>query len=268
MTLRVIGAGFGRTGTLSLKTALEAIGFAPCEHMTELFRDPHRIELWDDAARAKERGEPFAWERLFAGYRATVDWPGAYFWRELTTAYPDARVILTVRDPERWYESARNTIYRPQELRSGGGAGPRAWAGTALFALLGRLSPATRRGGEMVGRVIWQGTFDGRFGDQEHALAIFRRHVDEVQAAVPADRLLVYEVKQGWEPLCRFLEVPVPEGVPFPHVNDAADFRRMIRQRFVRPLVAVGAGVAAAALGIAALRRSNAGRREPPRGIR
>lgn len=244
VTLEVIGAGFGRTGTLSLKVALEELGFAPCEHMTEIFGDGERIARWDEAARAKERGEPFAWERLFGGYRATVDWPGAYFWREMAAAYPEAKVILTTRDPARWYESARSTIYRPYELRAGGGKGWRGRAGHLLFELLGRLAPSARRGGEMVERVIWRGTFDGRFGEREHALDVFRRHNEAVRSAVPAERLLVFEVKEGWEPLCHFLDVPVPT-TPFPHLNDTADFQRMIRRRFLVPAAVIGGGLAA-----------------------
>jgi len=260
VALEVIGAGFGRTGTLSLKTALEELGFAPCEHMTVLFQDPARIALWDEAARAKEAGQPFAWERLFAGYRATVDWPGAWFWRELLAAYPEAKVILTVRDPDRWYDSARGTIYRPHALRKGAEGGPAARLGSVLFVLLGTLVPRARRGGEMVERIVWRGTFDDRFLDREHALAVFRRHVDEVEAAVPPEQLLVYEVKQGWGPLCRFLGVPVPAG-PFPHVNDAADFQRTIRRRFLAPVVAAAGGIAAVlALAIVWTRRARLGR--------
>src|SRR5919199_3150253 len=107
MALEVIGAGFGRTGTMSLKVALEELGFGPCYHMTEVFANPKHVKFWEAAA----RGEPVDWEELFRGYRSSVDWPGAAFYEELMERYPDAKVILTVRDPDRWYESALNTIY-------------------------------------------------------------------------------------------------------------------------------------------------------------
>ena len=107
MTLDVIGAGFGRTGTMSLKVALEELGFGPCYHMSEVFAHPEHVELWRAAAQGKE----VDWEQIFGGYRATVDWPACSFYGELMEKYPDAKVILTVRDPQRWYESAYNTIY-------------------------------------------------------------------------------------------------------------------------------------------------------------
>ena len=107
MSLEVIGAGFGRTGTMSLKVALEDLGYGPCYHMIELFEHPNHVERWEVAV----RGEPVDWEEMFAGYRATVDWPGAAFFKELSERYLEAKVILTVRDPERWYESARDTIF-------------------------------------------------------------------------------------------------------------------------------------------------------------
>src|SRR5687768_1462293 len=117
-TLTVIGAGLGRTGTLSLHAALERLGFAPCEHMTNCFAHPERFAHWLEAVRRKRAGQPIDWRPLFTGYRATVDWPGAFFWRELTAAHPEAKVILTVRDPERWYDSARATIYAASQWRS------------------------------------------------------------------------------------------------------------------------------------------------------
>jgi hypothetical protein len=115
--MKVIGAGFGRTGTMSLKVALEQLGYGPCYHMVELFEYPDDVERWEAAV----RGEPVNWKEILAGYRATVDWPGAAFYKELAERYPEAGVILTVRDPERWYESARNTIFNLQ-----GAASPRA----------------------------------------------------------------------------------------------------------------------------------------------
>src|SRR5690606_21852220 len=107
MSLSVIGAGFGRTGTLSLKLALEQLGFAPCHHMTEVFANPDQAATWLAAA----RGEAVDWDSLLEGYKASVDWPSCHFWRELAAHYPDAKVILSTRDPRRWYESISNTIF-------------------------------------------------------------------------------------------------------------------------------------------------------------
>ncbi len=208
MPLEVIGVGFGRTGTLSLKLALQRLGFAPCEHMTNLFADRERVARWIEAARRKAAGEPIDWDGLFAGYRATVDWPGVHFWRELVAAQPDAKVVLTVRDPERWYASAGDTILRLREPRE----------------LPPSVVDRRRLLDPMLELLLFQGTFHGRAADHDHAIGVFLRHAAAVRAEVLADRLLVYEVGDGWEPLCRFLGVPVPEE-EFPRVNDSASFR-------------------------------------------
>jgi hypothetical protein len=220
MSLRVIGAGFGRTGTASLKVALERLGFAPCDHMGEVFLHPERALIWEEAADAKARGEAFDWARLYAGYAATTDWPGAYFWRELAAAYPAAKVVLSVRDPERWYDSMRRTVYR---LRHS----PEAMATLAEAFGVRSFADWMPR---FTDRLVWEGTFGGRFEDRAHALRVFTEHAAAVRAAIPPDRLLVFEVGEGWEPLCRFLGVPAPAGESFPHVNDAATVEAQLRQ--------------------------------------
>lgn len=251
--LQVIGAGFGRTGTLSPREALVRLGFGPCDHMLVNFEHPERFALWRDAFERKQRGQPVDWRALLGGYRAVVDWPGAYFWGELIAAHPEAKVILTVRDPARWYESTLATIF---SLRARADESPVA---RAVMRLIGLAMPAMRQGFETADDVIWDGTFGGRFADREHALRVFAGHNREVRESVPVDRLLVFDVRQGWEPLCAFLGVPVPEGEPFPHVNDAESFRKRIEQGFARSLwtlarpVALGAGVVA--LGWIAWRR-------------
>ncbi|MGH2498001.1 MAG: sulfotransferase family protein [Ktedonobacteraceae bacterium] len=203
--LKVIGAGFGRTGTLSLKHALEELGFGPCYHMTELFERPVANEQWA----AIVRGEPVDWHTVFEGYQATVDWPACAYYRELMQVYPDAKVLLSVRDPEKWYESVANTIYQA----------PRQNSDHALSVH-----------GRMVSALIWQSTFDDRFEDKDYAISVFLRHIEEVKQQVPAEKLLVYDVKEGWEPLCAFLGAGVP-AKPFPHVNDRANFVGRIRQQ-------------------------------------
>jgi hypothetical protein len=247
-TLAVIGAGLGRTGTLSLHAALERLGFAPCEHMTNCFAHPERFALWLEAARRKRAGEPIDWRPLFTGYRATVDWPGVYFWRELVAAHPGAKVILTVRNPERWYDSARTTIYAATQARTA----------TPAARLLSRLvSLASLRAGSgfrTVQETVWDGTMSGRFEDRNEAIRIFEEHNREVVATVPLERLLVFDVKEGWEPLCAFLGVPVPAGEPFPHLNDAADFSRRQRDQYLQIalmlLPALGAASAGGAAGL------------------
>ncbi len=261
-TLAVIGAGLGRTGTLSLHAALERLGFAPCEHMTNCFAHPERFALWLEAARRKRAGEPIDWRPLFAGYQATVDWPGAYFWRELIAAHPEAKVILTVRDPERWYESARETIYAASQARTAS-IPPRMLAG-----LLGWLRPDAARGFRTVQETVWDGTLNGKFEDRAAAIRIFEEHTREVEATVAPERLLVFDVKQGWEPLCAFLGVPVPHGEPFPHVNDAADFARRQRDQYqaiVRAfLPALGAAAAGAAVAVGLDLSLRRGKRSAP----
>ncbi|MFC6886173.1 MULTISPECIES: sulfotransferase family protein [Actinomadura] len=193
--MEIIGAGMGRTGTLSLKHALERLGFGPCYHMVEIQREPERGWAWLDAA----RGEPVDWDEIFRGYRATVDFPGRSFWRELTAHYPQAKVLLSVRDPRRWYESAMATIYNPRNEPEPGPI-DRAW------------------------RLRFRHDFGCEPRDAERVIAGFRAHTEAVQRAVPADRLLTYEVGQGWEPLCAFLGVEVPDE-PFPRLNERTTYR-------------------------------------------
>ncbi len=231
--LKVIGAGFGRTGTMSLKVALEELGFAPCYHMTELFKTPSHADLWNAAA----HGSPIEWDLLLGDYAATVDWPGCSFYEELMESYLEAKVLLSVRDPERWYESTLNTIYSIRKTTTS----------SKLFATLGRFIPGVRHVARMVNNLIWEGTFDDRFEDRQYAMEVFDRHNEEVKQRVPPDRLLVYEVKEGWGPLCDFLEVEVPDK-PFPQLNDSDSFRKMFVRRF-----AVAATVPALAMTLVAV---------------
>ena len=204
--MEIIGAGFGRTGTMSLQAALEALGYAPCYHMLEVFKHPGHIRQWQAAA----EGRPVDWQSFLGKYRAGVDYPLSGFYRDLMAVYPDAKVILTVRDPDRWYESTRETIYR----------------GTAIPHWFLQLVPPFRGMREMVDAAIWDRLFDGRFEEREHAIRVFEDHIAEVRRVVPPDKLLVFEVRDGWQPLCDFLGVPVPDK-PFPHINDRKMTQRM-----------------------------------------
>lgn len=251
MALRVIGAGYGRTGTLSLRTALERLGFAPCEHMIDVIGHPDRFLLWQSALEQKERGGAIDWDPLFAGYAATVDWPGAFFWRELANANPQAKVVLTVRDPDRWYASVRRTIYR---ARLAFGPPPVTKVLTAVVAALDpRMAAAVR----VLDGAIWEGAFGGRFEDRAHAIRTFEAHTAAVERTIAPDRLLVFDVRQGWEPLCAFLGVPVPDE-PFPHLNDGDEFERRVRERLLPLAAAALGGLALAAGGAIALGRAAA----------
>lgn len=198
MTLRLIGAGLGRTGTLSTKLALERLGFGPCYHMVEVFKNPAHIPLWERA----NDGQTADWDALFSGYASTVDWPGCKFWRELADAYPDAKVLLTVRDADAWYESASKTIFRMDER--------------VVTTEVGRLQIA------MAHKVV-HASFPRGLDDRAHCLDVYRRHNEAVGRAL-GDRVLTYDVAEGWGPLCAFLGVPVPDE-PFPRTNSTAEFR-------------------------------------------
>ena len=210
--MQVIGAGFGRTGTLTLKAALEELGVGPCYHMVEvLWGDTSRLGLWQAAA----NGEEVDWKRVFDGFESTVDWPGCTFWEPLMEVFPEAKVLLTVRDPEAWYESARNTIYASLV------------AGQKGELKEGNEEPPSPEAFGMIASLIWQGTFHGKFEDKAYAIEKFHEHNEKVKATVPPERLVVHEVKEGWKPLADMLGVPEP-ATEFPRLNDKVAFREMV----------------------------------------
>ena len=215
MSLKVIGTGFGRTGTLSLKLALEQLGFGPCYHMIETGQRPAHNALW----LALARGESDDWRAILEGYAATVDWPAVFIWKELVTAYPDAKVILTLRDPEAWYTSAAQTIFaRMQDYDE-----------ALKRDDVGAIDPARRAHMTMVNAVVVDKAFGGSL-DKGYAIDVFNAHNEEVRRTVPPEKLLAYEAGDGWEPLCAFLRVPVPEA-PYPKVNTTEDFAARFPQR-------------------------------------
>lgn len=207
MALKVIGAGFGRTGTLSLKTALERIGFGPCYHMMEVFQRPEHVAMWHGLA----FGKPMDWDLLFKDFQSTVDWPACDFWRELSERYPDAKVLLSVRNPEDWWRSMHDTIYQPIAL-----------------PVSEKAPLVARQQHEMARKLVLDGVFHGRFEDQPYAIEVFKRHIEEVRKGIDPKRLLVMDVREGWEPLCRFLGVAVPAEA-FPRLNDTASTQALIR---------------------------------------
>ena len=208
MTLDIIGAGFGRTGTQSMKRALELLGFGPCHHMEEVItKSDVQLPLWHNTAMSKNRD----WDHIFRGYRSSIDWPSAFFWRELSEHYPDARVLLTVRSSESWYKSFSNTIQKimrdPSQIPA---------HEDRLFA-------------EMVWEIVNLGSLDGGMSDKTKAVEKYEENIHLVQSTIPADRLLTYELGSGWEPLCDWLGVPVPDA-PFPRGNTVEDFFKIGRK--------------------------------------
>jgi hypothetical protein len=199
MTTSIIGAGVGRTGTYSLKLALNRLGLGPCHHMEEVLHNmPAQVPLWSAAT----AGEP-DWERIYDGYASAVDWPTAGFFRELAREYPSARFVLTLRDPERWADSFGATIY-------------------TLLAGRDEAPPEMRDWLDMAADVIARTGFPPGL-DRDGLAAAFTAHNDAVRKTIPASRLLVFEVKDGWEPLCAFLDVPVPDE-EFPRTNHREEF--------------------------------------------
>jgi len=208
MGLKVIGAGFGRTGTRSLKEALEMLGYAPCHHMMEVFTHPEQVPFWDRVA----LGEKVDWEELFATYQSSCDWPSCTFYKELADYYPAAKIILSLRDPKSWFKSVSNTIMPAMKKPGAGGPGP------LLPGVFGPL-------------LIGQKTFGDDFSEA-HMIDVYERHNAEVKRIIPADRLLVFEASQGWEPLCKFLGVKVPVA-PYPNMNTTEEFQA--RRRAAAP---------------------------------
>lgn len=241
MPLQVIGAGFGRTGTMSTYTALKQLGF-PCYHMVEVLRNPANkahLAFWRDVAEQPERARQ-DWESVFGRYTAAVDNPACCVWRELMRAYPEAKVLLTVhpKGADAWFDSVMETIYFTESM----------WQ----FKVLELLTPFGRKFGPMSRKLIWQHLHENTMPDRAKATAFYNRHIEDVKAAVPPERLLVFSANQGWAPLCRFLEVAVPNS-QFPSVNDRAEFQK-IKQGVARgAYMMLGIAAAAAAALVAAI---------------
>lgn len=233
MALEIIGAGFGRTGTLSTYTALKQLGF-PCYHMFEVLENKENkshLDFWRKVANG-ESGEQHDWEQVFSNYAAAVDNPACCVWRELLSAYPIAKVVLTVhpRGAEAWYESTLDTIYFTETM----------WQ----FKVLEFTTPFGRKFGDMSRKLIWQRSHRGTMNDRDKAIAHYQQHIEDVKATVPADRLLVFSADQGWKPLCDFLGVPVPES-EFPNLNDRAAIKKTVRDLTKGAYAVLGLGSAA-----------------------
>ena len=201
MALKVIGSGFGRTGTMSTRTALEQLGLGPCHHMIEVMANPAQPAHW----KAVAAGEQVDWNEVFAGYQSQVDWPGAHVWDRTSLAFPEARVIHTERPEAEWWNSFSVTIGK-------------------FFRLMPQLAlpPHIREIFETMDRLIMKETF-GDHADRDRAIAAYRRNNQRVRETIPAHRLLVFNVAEGWAPLCHFLEVPVPNTL-FPRSHPRDEF--------------------------------------------
>lgn len=211
--LEVIGIGFPRTGTMSLKHALEQLSLGPCYHMIEVFRRPLDVPFWRKAIQS--HGEGVAWEEVFADFRSTTDCPAGFFWKQLLAEFPQSHYVLTVRDPDDWYESFLATVYDAMTHPE------RAPDDDHLSVQL------------MARELILDRMFDGRFLDRDFAISQYHSHIASVQAAIPPEHLLTFDVASGWEPLCAFLQLPVPDQ-PFPRSNTRDEFRERITSASVR----------------------------------
>jgi Sulfotransferase domain len=209
--VKLIGAGLPRTGTLTQKVALEMLGLTPCYHWVDVLADLDSVAIWERAM----DGEAI-WPEVFADSQATVDWPGGYFWRQLVDFYPDAKVLLSVRDPQSWEPSFRETVWDMGH-------------GESLIRLLSSaralVDPQWQRYVGFVERMFWspEGTFAAGHERPQQLIDAMLAHNEEVIRSVPAEKLLVWKPADGWEPLCEFLDVPVPSE-PLPHVNDRETF--------------------------------------------
>ncbi len=217
MSINVIGAGYGRTGTRSLKLALEELGYGACYHMEELLSNPGGVTHWKNAM----NNTRVDWDTLFSGYHSVVDFPGCLYYKELAEYYPDSKVILSMRDAESWYESVSRTIFSFDP-------------GLALKLKMICLLPFSATARNLFNVIIlnnastWAKHFEGRFTDKDYAIHRYHAHIDEVKSRIPHERLLVHAAQDGWEPICAFLGKEVP-SFPYPNANKKEDFHAQAR---------------------------------------
>ena len=206
-SMKIIGTGFGRTGTMSLKIALEELGMGPCYHMREVVTRPFHIKIWHDISCG---GQP-NWKRLFNGFNSAVDFPVSLFYEELFNEFPDAKFILTLRNFDTWYTSTAKTIYKVPTLLPD-------WFKRIIYPI--------RLFIEFQVNLIWIDLFKNNFSDRESTRRVYYEHIERVKKTIPTDRLLLYHVKEGWKPLCEFLNVDIPVTTPFPKANDMSEMSR------------------------------------------
>ena len=217
MSLKIIGAGFGRTGTLSTQFALNQLGYR-CYHMKEIMQKENKghLDFWLKVSESPPETE-HDWDHVFANYSATVDYPSSCVWLELVEANPEAKVLLTLHPggPEAWYKSTTETIYAISKM----------WEGKFLAFFISPFRKMTR----MTSKLIWEQFLHGTMDNKEDAIKRYNEHIEEVKRLIPQDKLLIFSVDQGWEPLCSFLGKEVPKS-QFPNVNDKAEMKTMINR--------------------------------------
>jgi hypothetical protein len=203
MSLKVVGAGLGRTGTMSLKRGLETLLGGPCYHMYEVFQHLDHVPLWRQAA----EGKPVNWDTIFDGFVAAVDWPVGSFWKEVSEHYPDSLVVLSSRDPEKWWKSASETI----------------------FPSINSIDEEFREWHDMIDCMM-ENRFTPDLNDKDACIAAFLKHNEDVRRNAPKGRFLEWQASEGWEPLCKALDLPIPDE-PFPHVNSTEEFQQRVKDR-------------------------------------
>lgn len=217
MSIKIIGAGFPRTGTNSLKRSLEMLGYSKTYHFKDLLNKPENLHYWTELRDTKTT----KWEEIYSGYQASVDFPCYPWYKEHLEKYPDAKVILTVRDFDDWYESIKSTIWR---------SGPQTPIKKLKLILKLPFNPKTRRIFKCIKFVkafLWKTQFQDRFLDKAFVKSVWESHHEEVKKHVPEKQLLVYDVREGWPPLCKFLNADVPSQ-DLPHLNKRENFHQMI----------------------------------------
>lgn len=217
MSLKVIGSGLGRTGTHSLKLALEQLGFGKCYHMAELFEHPEGLVHFKKA----ERDEDPDWDTLFQDYQSAVDYPVARYYKRLMQKYPDAKIIHTIREPESWYQSASQTIIWASKPSLGRIL--KLMIKLPFSPMLRKQMPILKFNGKLIDL-----EFGKDYKNKEEVIRRYNLHNENVLRTVPKEKLLVFNAKEGWEPLCDFLGVPVPD-VPFPESNKRDEFINRIK---------------------------------------
>jgi len=226
MSLSVIGTGLSRTGTTTLRKVLEELGFSPCYNSTELFIRPRGIEFWEGL----EQGEEVDFENFFSNYNGIIGFPGYIFHQQLKAEYPDARVILSYREPEEWYEDISKTVFESVSSHVN-----KAYA-EEVRSFDPYLADCIERIHALQLRILEENYFEGRFADKDYAVQRYVEWNEGIKDIYSEDELLVYQVTEGWEPVCKFLGVPVPEGKEFPHLNHPKTFHNRSTSGFLEML--------------------------------
>ena len=226
MSLVVIGTGLSRTGTTTLRKVIEELGLGPCYNSTELFIRPRGIEFWE----ALEKGDKVDFEDFFKNYNAIIGFPCYIFHQQLKGKYPDAKLILSYRDPEVWHEDISRTVFESESSHVN-----KAYA-DEVRSFDPYLADCILRIHGLQKRILEDNYFEGRFADKDFAVQRYMEWNEDIKTIYAEDELLEYQVTEGWGPVCEFLGLPVPEGKPFPHLNDPNTFHERSSSGFLEML--------------------------------